>query len=73
MIAAKRLKRLSMTGVSIIGGVSHNIGQIIAAVFLMENAAIAYYLPMLIIAGVVTGLVIGCVGQLVTKRIMGHM
>lgn len=69
MILIKRTKRFSMSGVSIVGGVTHNIGQIVAAVFLMENAAIAYYLPVLIVAGVVTGLVIGCVGQLVTKRI----
>lgn len=70
MILVKRTKRFSMSGVSIVGGVTHNIGQIVAAVFLMENAAIAYYLPVLIVAGVVTGLVIGCVGQLVTKRII---
>lgn len=70
MILVKRTKRFSMSGVSIVGGVTHNIAQIVAAVFLMENPAIAYYLPVLIVAGVVTGLVIGCVGQLVTKRII---
>lgn len=73
MISVKKIKKFSMIGVSIIGGVTHNIGQIIAAVFLMENAAIAYYLPVLIIAGVVTGVVIGIVGQLVTKRIIANV
>jgi len=69
MILFKKTKKLSMVGVSMIGGVAHNVGQIVAAVFLMDNAEIAYYLPILIVAGVVTGIIIGCVGQLVTKRI----
>jgi len=72
MVLVKKTKKLSMVGVSIIGGVAHNIGQIVAAVFLMDNAAIAYYLPVLIIAGVVTGIVIGYVGQLVTRRISAN-
>jgi len=69
MILVKKTKKLSMVGVSIIGGVMHNVGQIVAATLLMDNVAIAYYLPVLIVAGVVTGIVIGYVGQLVTKRI----
>ena len=73
MILFKKIKKLSMVGVSIIGGVAHNVGQIVAAVFLMDNAAIAYYLPVLIVAGVVTGIVIGCVGQLFTKKITANI
>ena len=72
MILVKKTKKLSMVGVSIIGGVTHNIGQIVAAVFLMDNVAIAYYLPILIVAGVITGIVIGCVCQLATKRIAAN-
>lgn len=70
MIMLRRTKKFSMTGVSVAGGVSHNIGQIIAAVIVMETPAIAYYLPVLIVTGVVTGVVIGIVGQAVTKRIV---
>ena len=69
MIAAKKSKLFSMTGVSIIGGVSHNIGQIAAAVIIMETPAIIYYLPALIAAGVITGIVIGVVAQMITKRV----
>jgi len=72
MILVKKTKKLSMVGVSIIGGVAHNVGQITAAVFLMDNVAIAYYLPVLMVAGVVTGIIIGYIGQLVTKRITVH-
>lgn len=54
-------KHFSMIGVSIIGGVSHNIGQIIAAAVVLESVKIATYLPVLIVAGIITGAVIGIV------------
>lgn len=69
MIGLKRSGLFSVVGVSVAGGVVHNIGQIIAAVFLMESPAIAYYLPVLLAAGVITGIIIGAVGGLVTKRV----
>ena len=72
MILIKKTDKFSIVGVSMIGGVAHNIGQIVVAVFLMNNAAIAYYLPVLIIIGVFTGVVIGNVGQLVTKKIAAN-
>ena len=50
------------------GGVLHNIGQIIAAVFIMGSGAIVYYLPVLMITGTVTGAVIGIVSAMVVKR-----
>jgi heptaprenyl diphosphate synthase len=70
MVVLKRLKVFSMVGVSIAGGVAHNIGQVTAAVFIMDTAAIYCYLPVLLVAGVVTGIVIGIVGGLATQRVM---
>lgn len=70
MVILKRLKIFSMLGVSIAGGVAHNIGQVTAAVFIMDTAAIYYYLPVLLAAGVITGIVIGIVGGLVTQRVL---
>lgn len=70
MILLKRIGKFSMIGVSIVGGVSHNIGQIIAAVILMDSSAIAYYLPVLFVAGIITGVVIGIVGGMVTTRVL---
>ena len=61
-----------MIGVSVAGGVSHNIGQIIAAVLLMETNAIFYYLPVLLITGTVTGVVIGIVAAMVLRRLKLH-
>ena len=59
MYAIKHIKGFSIAGVSIAGGVSHNIGQIVAAAFLLENIKIVYYLPVLLVSGAVTGLIIG--------------
>ena len=47
----------------------HNIGQIIAAVFIMGSEAIVFYLPVLIVSGVFTGVVIGVVSGIVEKHI----
>lgn len=68
MIILKHLK-FSMTGVSVAGGVAHNIGQIVAAIYIMGSSAIIYYLPVLIITGVFTGIIIGILGVLITERV----
>ncbi len=69
MALFKKLSIFSETGVSIIGGVSHNAAQIIVACIIMETAQIVYYLPALIVSGVITGAVIGIGGGLLTKKI----
>ena len=58
-----------MTGVSIAGGVCHNIGQIIVAVIVLENSRIIYYLPFLMISGIVFGIVVGIISGILYKRI----
>ena len=50
MIIMKKLDFFSCIGVSVCGGVMHNIGQIIAAVFIMGSEAIVFYLPVLIVS-----------------------
>ncbi|HIZ11822.1 MAG TPA: Gx transporter family protein [Candidatus Eubacterium faecavium] len=69
MLIAKRCRALSVTGVSVIGGSIHNIGQLIAAAIVMETSSIAYYLPVLLLSGAVTGAVIGVVGNLIINRL----
>ena len=63
MALMKRLKGFSVAGVSIAGGVSHNIGQIIVASIVVENLKLIYYLPALLIAGTVTGFVMGMISK----------
>lgn len=61
MLLLRKLGRFSIVGVSVGGGIFHNIGQILVAVFTVETFAPAFYLPFLLIAGVITGLLIGIV------------
>lgn len=69
MIIMKRLDFFSCIGVSVCCGVMHNVGQIIAAVFIMGSEAIVLYLPVLIVSGVFTGVVIGVVSGIVAKHV----
>lgn len=69
MVLLKKTGRFSVGGVSIAGGISHNIGQILVAVFVVETASIAYYLPVLLIAGTITGFLIGIISSEILKRL----
>ena len=51
-----------------IGGITHNLGQIVIAALVVENVNLFYYLPALMIAGLVTGLLIGIVTGEILKR-----
>lgn len=61
MLLLKRMKGFSVLGVSIAGGVCHNVGQLFMAVLIVQNIKIGYYAPVLLIAGAVTGTIIGIV------------
>lgn len=67
MAAARRFMKASVLGVSILGGVFHNIGQLAAAMMIVFNTKLAVYLPVLLIAGMVTGAVIGVVSGAVLR------
>ena len=69
MALLKRTDRFSVIGVSIAGGVCHNIGQLIVAMIVVDTYQVGYYLPVLLIAGLVTGAVIGAIAGEVLKRI----
>ena len=69
MLALKKANGFSVFGVSIAGGVAHNIGQILAAMLILENVMIAYYLPVLLIAGILTGLLIGFLASRIIPQV----
>lgn len=70
MALMKKTKLLSMIGVSIVGGIAHNVGQTIVAMIILRNDALIYsYLPFLMIAGLLAGIVIGVLGGILIKRI----
>ena len=64
-----RSDRFSALGVGAAGGVAHNIGQIIVAMIVMRTTGVAYYLPVLIISGLIAGVVIGLISGMVVKRL----
>lgn len=66
MALAKKAAVFSVYGVSILGAAAHNIGQILAAMVLMNSVYIGAYLPYLLLVAIVTGLVTGsiCAGVL---------
>lgn len=66
MYVAKKIKLLSVVGVSIVGSVSHSVGQIFIAILILKNNNVIYYLPYLLILSIPTGIITG----LVTKKIL---
>lgn len=69
MVLLKKLNFLSVTGVSVAGGVTHNAGQILMAMWLMNTAELGYYLIVLAVTGTIAGLLIGLCGALLIRRI----
>lgn len=67
MAIIKKTDRFSVMGVSIAGGVSHNIGQIIIAAFVVETYSVVYYVPVLMVSGIITGMIIGLVSGILIK------
>ena len=69
MIIGKKTKLFSITGVSVLGGVFHNVGQIIVAIIALDAASLVYYFPFLVVIGTISGIVIGIVSGMITERI----
>lgn len=69
MALLKRIPGFSVIGVSISGGVLHNVGQLLVAMAVVENIHLMGYLPALMIAGLLTGMAIGFVALQVIPRV----
>lgn len=70
MAFLKKQGGFSVMGISIAGGVMHNVGQLLVAMVIVETFSIIYYIPVLLIAGVITGLVIGVAANEMLKRLV---
>ena len=64
-----RSKKFSIVGVSTAGGVAHNFGQILVAMFVLNTSQLIYYFPGLCISGVAAGVVIGLLGGEIARRL----
>ena len=69
MTLMKKKSGFSILGISVAGGVSHNIGQLLIACLITMTSGLIYYAPALLISGVITGLLIGTLTNEVLKRI----
>lgn len=69
MWLCRRTERFSVVGVSIAGGVSHNLGQLAVAAVALATPSIAWYVPVLLVAGLVTGGLIGGLCRLLLPRL----
>ncbi len=68
MLVLKKTQKFSVYGVSVAGGVFHNIGQILVAMAVLQNSMVVYYLPFLLVAGVVAGIITGMLAAILVKR-----
>ncbi len=73
MAIAKKTKLFSATGVSVLGGIFHNAGQILVAMWVLDTSTLIYYFPVLAVTGIVSGTVIGLLAVMVIKRVSGVM
>ncbi len=61
------VKKFSVIGVSVIGSLFHVIGQILIAWIFLETSYILYYLPIIAISAIITGVLVGVVAQIIIK------
>ncbi|NLC68393.1 MAG: Gx transporter family protein [Clostridiaceae bacterium] len=65
-----RLKNtFSIIGISIIGAVTHNIGQLMAAAAIMKDLSVMNYLPVLMLSGIATGSLVGVCSKYLVKAL----
>lgn len=67
MWLVSKLHFFTATGISICGGVAHNMGQIVIAMLFIKNQNIMMYAPVLIVSGVITGIAVGIVASFLLK------
>ncbi len=69
MLLTKKAGVFSVIGVSMAGGVFHNLGQLMVAVAVMQTVKIMYYFPVLLISGMITGILTGFIAALVLRAL----
>lgn len=69
MVLLKKTELFSIIGISMAGGVAHNLGQILVASFLISNIKIFIYFPVLIISGVISGSIIGILSHFILQKL----
>ena len=69
MMLLKLTDWFSIIGISMAGGVFHNVGQLNVAGIVVQTPSVIYYLPALLLAGLITGCIIGVISKEMLKRL----
>lgn len=67
MSLLKKTNIFSIIGISVVGSIFHSIGQLIMASFILKNNSVFYYLPIMLVLSVVTGIIIGVISKEIAK------
>lgn len=73
MILLNKCMKFSSVGISVAGGVCHNIGQVLAACIVMKTAALATYVIPLLFSGTIAGVVIGIIAGRLVERVKKYL
>ena len=69
MILLKKTKLFSVIGVSMAGGVLHNLGQLLVAAALIEDLRMFFYFPVLLFSGIAAGIFVGILSTLILRTL----
>ena len=69
MVLLQKTRLFSVTGVSMAGGIAHNLGQLLTAAFIVSNIKVFIYFPVLIFSGMICGTLIGILSHLILKKL----
>lgn len=69
MLLVRRIRGISILGVSMAGAAMHNVGQVLMAMLVLQTSSLLYYLSVLLVVGVVTGILTGTAARLVMKSL----
>ena len=69
MILLRKTGVFTELAVSVVGGITHNVGQILVAFLLLETGVVFYYLPFLLVSGIIAGIAVGVASSLLVKKV----
>lgn len=69
MLLLKQAWKCNIITISVAGGIFHNLGQLLVAALVVENANLLYYFSVLFAAGLLTGALIGIISREVLLRL----
>ncbi len=69
MLGLKKTGLFSVVGVSMAGGVLHNVGQLLMAAALIGDMRIFFYFPVLLFSGIISGIAIGVAATMILRAL----